>query len=306
MLRLPHSMVILAVALALGALGCGQREPASETPPRAAPRVADEVAASGKLRAGGAIADPGAFVGTSSPEDSEPAVRPVARPEPTPAPPHTPGPEPPGEPPSQPPTSAPATPDVTVVEPLQVYVAAVVGSGSRMRVLVVHRESGQRRWVAVGETAFGYRVDMATLKGAVLSKDGREYVVELGEGRPEDAGARTDRSDEPEPDPETGEPESSGGSEEAKFHGRWRGTSDGQTLEIVFNPGGTGQLRPIGGPDADMSIDIDWRPSGGQLHLAMRMGDESNDEVLGYRFEDGDRTLVLMPPGDDAVRLTKQ
>lgn len=294
----------------LGALlaGCGTRnEPTPAALLRATAPPADEVMSVGRLQAGGAIADPAAFrpqAGTVT--DASPpgrvrvsgvATQPEGAAE---------APAPLGDPyqgavvlpyPAAGPVSSPRAIDV--------YVAAIVGSGNELRLLVVHPESKQRRWVAVGETVFGYRVDLATLRGAILSRDGRQYALELGKGRPTEpqpAGVPSEAvsAGDPSSGPEGGQ---TSGSEEARFHGRWRGVMDGSAMEMTFAPGGTGA---VGAPDESADIDMTWRLSDGRLNLTLTAGASSDIEVLAYRFEDGDRVLVLVPPGDPALRLTRQ
>jgi hypothetical protein len=75
--------------------------------------------------------------------------------------------------------------------------AVVEGGDGRARVLVEDNATGRSRWVEPGGRAFGYEVDYATDKGGVVSKDGRRYVLGVGENKP----ARPEP--EPEPAPET-------------------------------------------------------------------------------------------------------
>ena len=66
-----------------------------------------------------------------------------------------------------------------------VAVTAVVrGGDGRARVLVEDNATGETKWVEPGARAFGYKVDYATEKGGVLSREGRQYVVGVGENKP--------------------------------------------------------------------------------------------------------------------------
>lgn len=100
--------------------------------------------------------------------------------EPLTSPPQPPAPMDPSSPtagqPQKGPTGPPAA-DVAVT-------AVVRGGDGRARVLVEDNATGESKWVEPGGRAFGYRVDYATEKGSVLTRDGRQYVLGVGENKP--------------------------------------------------------------------------------------------------------------------------
>lgn len=306
------ALVISFAALAALLTGCGARnEPTSAAPLRTTASPADEVISVGRLHAGGAIADPAAFgpQAVTATDASPPgrvrvpgvATEPQAFAE-VPAPLGDPYPGAMAQP-------FPVAGPIASPRAIDIYVAAVVASGSELRLLIVHPASNQRRWVVVGGAAFGYRVDLATLQGAILSREGRQYALALGEGRPTQPRPAAEPAAQDvsavAPPPGPGDDQANG-SEEARFHGRWRGTVDGATAEMTFAPGGTGTVLAVGAPGEGTNADMTWRLSDGQLNLTLTAGADSDTEVLAYRFEDGDRVLVLVPPGDSALRLTRQ
>ncbi len=63
---------------------------------------------------------------------------------------------------------------------IEVAITGVIVGGKTARVLVESNPLGQAQWVDVPGEAFGYRVRYATVRGAVLEKDGRTYVLVLG------------------------------------------------------------------------------------------------------------------------------
>ncbi len=71
-------------------------------------------------------------------------------------------------------------------------VTGVGGSGRDRRVLVEDTATGRSEWVRPGGRAFGYQVDYATDRGAVVSKQGRSYVLELGANKPRETGAKAE------------------------------------------------------------------------------------------------------------------
>lgn len=82
------------------------------------------------------------------------------------------------------PPDTPAPEVGTGPAPATVAITGVGGSGGDLRVLVEDNATGQSRWVKPGGTAFGYRVDYVTGHGGVVSKDGRSYVLGVGENKP--------------------------------------------------------------------------------------------------------------------------
>lgn len=78
----------------------------------------------------------------------------------------------------EPRTEAPAQPKAP-----RLAVTGVTGSGASARVLIEDLDSGKRSWVRPGESAFGARVEGATGRGAVLSRDGKVEVLRIGENK---------------------------------------------------------------------------------------------------------------------------
>jgi hypothetical protein len=80
--------------------------------------------------------------------------------------------------------SSPAPPERTrAVEP-RIAVTGVTSSGGSTRVLVEDVNTGKRSWVAPGDSAYGFRVDYATGRGAVVSREGKSQVLRVGENKP--------------------------------------------------------------------------------------------------------------------------
>jgi hypothetical protein len=69
------------------------------------------------------------------------------------------------------------------VEP-RISITGVTSSGGSTRVLVEDVNTGKRSWVAPGDSAYGYRVDYATGRGAVVSREGKTQVLRVGENKP--------------------------------------------------------------------------------------------------------------------------
>jgi len=63
---------------------------------------------------------------------------------------------------------------------IDVAITGVVIGGKTVRALVESNTQGRAEWVDVPGEAFGYRVKYVTLKGAVLEKGDRSYVLLLG------------------------------------------------------------------------------------------------------------------------------
>ncbi len=188
-----------------------------------------------------------------------------------------------------------------------VYIAALTTSGDRVSALIVRMDTGARRWVDQGGSAFGYTLDYANLKGAVLEANGRYYVLELGEG------GQSTRTSTPAPGggatvaqaqaPATG----ADASDAAKFVGTWTGTMQGMTMTFTYGAGGSGSMSMSQMPQP---MRFRWRVEGGKLKVAMDMGGMGGpganmEQALDYRFE-GDRTVYVsggMSPQE--MKLTK-
>lgn len=63
---------------------------------------------------------------------------------------------------------------------IDVAITGIVLGRKTVRALVESNSSGESEWVDVPGTAYGYSVRYVTLRGAVLEKDGRTYVLLLG------------------------------------------------------------------------------------------------------------------------------
>jgi len=67
-----------------------------------------------------------------------------------------------------------------VPKAIDVAITGIVLGRKTVRALVEENSSGESEWVDVPGAAYGYRVRYVTLRGAVLEKDGRTYVLLLG------------------------------------------------------------------------------------------------------------------------------
>ncbi len=81
---------------------------------------------------------------------------------------------------------------------MSLTVTGVGGSGADRRVLVEDTETGRSEWVRPGGRAFGYEVDYATDRGAVVSRQGRSYVLELGANKPAEKPAAAEAPSAPD------------------------------------------------------------------------------------------------------------
>jgi len=183
-----------------------------------------------------------------------------------------------------------------------VYIAALAGRGESLSALMVQRDTGNTRWVPVGGSAFGYTLDYATLKGVVLSRDGRQYVLELGEGRGEAAPtAEAPKAAAPKVTETAAAPADK--TDAQRLLGTWSGSMQGMTISMTFIAGGSGTMK-VGGMPQGMSFT--WSVlSPGKLQFSMSIGGgPSNSQTASYRFE-GDNTLYMTGPGGPEMRLTR-
>ncbi len=74
-------------------------------------------------------------------------------------------------------SEAPARPEPRIA------ITGVTSAGGTTRVLVEDVNTGKRSWVAPGDSAYGFRVDYATGRGAVVSRDGHSEVLRVGENK---------------------------------------------------------------------------------------------------------------------------
>jgi len=182
----------------------------------------------------------------------------------------------------------------------QLAITGVVSDINGYRLLVRHIPSGQSRWVDVGEEAFGYKIEAITLRGALVSKEGRYYVLPLGQNA-----AKTEAAPA-----QTGAPNGAGESQnhagessegDARFYGTWSGSfMDGRVpMTIRFGEDHSGSATVMGNTES-----FTWRAEGTTIHTT---GGGGGPQSLSFRFENGDRDLVLsggQMPGE--IRLTKQ
>jgi len=185
---------------------------------------------------------------------------------------------------------------------ITVYIAALAGRGEDLSALMVQRDTGNTRWVPVGGSAFGYTLDYATLKGVVLSRDGRQYVLELGEGRGE-AAPTTEAPKGAAPVVTETATAPAEKTDAQRLLGTWSGSMQGMTISMTFIAGGSGTMKVTGMPQA---MSFTWSVlSPGKLQFAMSMGGgPSNSQTASYRFE-GDNTLYMTGPGGPEMRLTR-
>jgi len=303
------AVVLLSATLLVGGCGRRPRGPADLSEDLGPPPIAGTVSAGRGLDpVQPAIADPAAFragratSGASEPTlTGNPATNRLAAGAAKSSPPPRGGPvggSPAGGglvPPEEPPGSLGETAP-------NVYITAIVGRDGVLRALITDKTTGASRWAQVGDVVFGYTVRYVTLRGAVLERNGHQWVLAIGEGRPTEATASASPGAAATPEAVEGGPAPvAEPTTQERFYGRWRGSQDGQTMEITFSPGGTGRVDAVGMGE---SMSFKWRLAGQTLYLAM-MG-EDEDEI-GYRFADNYRTLYIKPPDDtQEIRLTKQ
>jgi hypothetical protein len=106
--------------------------------------------------------------GKPTPANSGSGVQPPSNPPPTPG----------GGGESGPPNQV--APPPTPAAAIDVAITGVIVGGKAIRVLVESNSLSQSQWVDVPGEAFGYQVKYATVRGAVLEKDKRTYVLVLG------------------------------------------------------------------------------------------------------------------------------
>jgi len=182
-------------------------------------------------------------------------------------------------------------------------VTGVVHDDAGFRLLIRHNPDGRTQWIGIGEQAFGYTIEFVTLRGAVVSKDGRYYVLPIGANV--SGGSKPDASGA-----EGAEPGKEGGAEESganatdddtRFHGTWKGSLGGGqfTMSITFNADKTARGEMMGQSDS-----FSWSVSGATLHTT---GGRQGSQDLSFRFENGDSTLVLSSAQLPVeIRLEKQ
>ncbi len=144
---------------------------------------------------------------------------------------------------------APGAPDIAVI--------AVGLSARSARVLVEKAGSDDAtRWVDVPGQAFGYTVRYATLKGAVIEKDDRTWVLLLGEGRRAD-GASGEGADAESGPPEPSMEEGYSGSRDARAPSR--GSRSRPRPGSSARSSGRMTKAPAGGP---VMVEFEAGPAG--------------------------------------------
>jgi hypothetical protein len=183
-----------------------------------------------------------------------------------------------------------------------VYIAGIAGRGDQLRALVVQKTGGGTRWVSPGESAFGYTLESATARKAVLTKGGARFELELGQGAP--AGEAPPAAGPTAGPPSEGPKEAASPDAQAKFVGTWSGTMQGMTVTMTFSAGGHGTMSMSVMPEP---MTFTWRLEGTTLKMGMSMGGMSQPEqAVTYRFADDDKTLYLTGPGQPEMRLTRK
>jgi hypothetical protein len=184
-------------------------------------------------------------------------------------------------------------------------VMGIVRDEDGFRILVKHNPTSETEWAVAGEIVFGYKVQLVTLKGALVEKDGRYFVLPIGEN----IAADTDESDTPGTgdgeSPESGdgeggdkdEPSGSAGPSEKMLAGSWKGTLGGGDMEmaLAFRADHTATANVMG-----QEFEFKWSIDGNMLSTYGGMGP---DRTQAFRFEDGGSTLVF---AEDGTRFTKQ
>ncbi len=66
---------------------------------------------------------------------------------------------------------------------IDVAITGIVLGRNTARALVFNNAEEEGKWIDVPGEAYGYQVEYVTMKGAVVSKDGRTYVLLLGANR---------------------------------------------------------------------------------------------------------------------------
>lgn len=140
----------------------------------------------------------------------------------------------------------------TVVKKLaaiDVAITGVVLGGKTARALVWSNPEETSKWIDVPGEAFGYQVRYVTIKGAILEKEGRMYVLLLGANKKKTAdyrvaGAESGRSG-PEAAPQPPPQQADGGSSQPS---EMRGRMD--AARFRYGMGGGRFRGPRGGPPA--------------------------------------------------------
>lgn len=192
---------------------------------------------------------------------------------------------------------------------VSVYIAGLAGPSGDLAALIVHKDTGRTLWVSTGQQAFGYSVSMVTNKGAVLQRNGHQFILELGQGRA-DAKPSTPSRSRPTAAPEQAAEEapaeepSDAKSEEDKLVGAWSASVQGMNISVNFRRGGSGTMN-VG--QMPQPMDFRWRVvSPGTLRMEVSFGGMENADNATYRFENDGRVLILSSgsmPGE--LRLTR-
>jgi len=170
-------------------------------------------------------------------------------------------------------------------------VTGIVRDQSGFRILIRHNPTGKSQWAGVGEVIFGYRVELITLRGALVVKDGRYFVLPIGENvKGAEAAAQPAAGDSGKPtvsegdasaDTQTGEDE--GG--DARFVGTWSGSISSIPITITLNADHSGRTSVAGQSDS-----FHWTAQGSTITTT---GGQGPNQTMQFRFESDNKVLVL-------------
>jgi len=186
-----------------------------------------------------------------------------------------------------------------------ISIAAVVRGHDGLRVLVQDGTSGDALWASVGDTVFGYEVELITSRGALVRKDDRNYVLQLGAkaSKATDDDEKEPETEEDSSEDDTAEEETKSAEGDARFYGTWTATMSegGMSVEIsiTFRDDDTGSVSAMG-----QGQDFTWSVNGDSLSMG-ELGGSSED--IPFRFEEGGDVLVIEEgPMGGEVRLEKE
>ncbi|HQK93637.1 MAG TPA: hypothetical protein PLD23_09030 [Armatimonadota bacterium] len=184
-------------------------------------------------------------------------------------------------------------------------ITGIVRNPSGFRVLVRHNPTGKSQWAGVGEVVFGYRIELITLRGALVVRDGRYFVLPIGENvKGTEAAAQPAAGDNGKPTvseggsvTETQGDEGEGG--DARFVGTWSGSMSSIPITITLNADHTGRSSVAGQSDS-----FHWTVQGNAITTT---GGQGPTQTMQFRFESNNRVLVLSGgPLPFELRLSKQ
>lgn len=107
---------------------------------------------------------------------------------------------------------------------IDIAITGVVLGGKTARALVYNNAAEEGKWIDVPGEAYGYQIEYVTMKGAVVSKEGRTYVLLLGANRKDTAEypvAGTQSESTPQGSAPTGAPSGGGPQAPGPQPGAW-------------------------------------------------------------------------------------